>query len=313
MNKLFKLVLLFLIIGFVGLYTSSKYYYERSMQATIAEIYLKVTKIRKWSSEEMETWLKERKEMEEEPYILPEGIEAFAFSNMPVLNFNKEGKGELVIYIHGGTYLHHVDPFHIRFVKKLIEQTDAKVLLPVYPKAPKHDFKEAYEKVLELYNKISKDSDVVLMGDSAGGGFVLGLAQELDRLKFKEAKSLIVMSPWVDLTMENLGIEKYQKVDPWLNSKTALPTAKAWANGTDLKDPKLSPIYGNLKALKNLTIFTGTRDILYPDIQVLADKLKEENIDFEYIIGKNLNHVYPLFPIPEGQEAIDKIAKILEK
>lgn len=111
--------------------------------------------------------------------------------------------------------------------------------------------------------------------------------------------------------MENSEILVYEKVDPWLKYSKSIPTAKSWSGGEDLKDPRLSPIYGNLKALKNLTIFVGTRDILYPDIKLLADKIGNENVNL--IVEKNLHHVYPLFPIPEAKKSINMIKDILNE
>ncbi|CAM3164921.1 alpha/beta hydrolase [Streptobacillus felis] len=312
MNKIYKLIAVLIVLSIVGIYISSKYYYERSFMATIAEIYLKVTKYGNVTQEEMEAWLKEREEMEEKPYELPKGYEDILItegSGMKLLNLNPDGKGEVVLYLHGGSYLHDPDPNHFKFLNKLIPSTDIKVILPVYPKAPKNTFKYAYEKVIELYKEMSKDKSVILMGDSAGGGFVLGLAQEIKRLNLREPKKLIVISPWVDLTMENPDILVYEKVDPWLKYSKSVPTAKSWSGGEDLKDPRLSPTYGDISALKNLTIFIGTRDILYPDVKILADKVKDVNL----IIGKNLNHDYPFFPIPEAKEAINQIIRIVNE
>ncbi|WP_415669326.1 alpha/beta hydrolase fold domain-containing protein, partial [Streptobacillus ratti] len=298
----------------LGVFLSSKFYYKRSVMATVAEFYLKVTEYKKVSQEETEIWLKEKNEMEEETYKLPkeyENIPIIEYMGMQVLHLNEKGKGDKVIYLHGGSYVHEPDPNHLKFLNKLIKRTDISVILPVYPKAPKHNFKEAYDKVIELYKEISKDNDVVLMGDSAGGGFVLGLTEELKKLNIKSPKKLIVISPWVDLTMENPDILTYEKVDPWLKYSKLTVAAKYWSGGENLKDSRLSPIYGDVSALKNLTIFMGTRDILYPDVMLLSDKMRKENVEFNLVVRENLIHDYVFFPIPEAQEAIDMIVDIL--
>lgn len=314
MIKIFKIIIILFIVFFLGIYLSS-YYYQRSFLASVAEIYLKVINYDNVTEKQMEEWLKDRAKMEDIVYELPKGYDDVLIENkfeMQTLYLNNNGKGNKVLYLHGGSYLHHLDPNHLKFLYKIIEKTDVRVVIPIYPKAPQHGFLEAYEKVINLYKEISKEDNIILMGDSAGGGFILGLAQEIKKLSLKNPKKLIAISPWVDLSMENPEIKIYQKVDPWLKFSKALPTARAWAKGTDLKDSRLSPIYGDLTALNDLTIFIGNRDLLYPDTKLLSEKLTLNNIKHELIIGNNLNHVYPLFPIPEAKEAIDKISEILQ-
>ena len=315
-GKRIGILVIILVIFLTGLAVFSKLYYKRSLQASLAEWYLKFT-VTHVSSQEMEKALSERKAMPEEAYVFPEdtkmkgGVEKADFEGMPVLYFNKSGKGKKILYLHGGSYLHHPDPHHFAFLNQLIEKNDAKVILPVYPKTPKHDFAETYELVTKLYQEISKEEEIVLMGDSAGGGLILGLAQYINDLDLKEPLGIISFSPWLDLAMENPEIKEYEKVDPWLRLASSLPIAKSWANGTDLKDYRISPTFGNLQGFRNLTIFTGTREILYPDIMLFTDKLKAKGVDFQLIIGEGLNHVYPLFPIPEGAEAIEQVAEIM--
>lgn len=311
MKKVVKLFFLCIILILIFL----RLYYNRSIRASIAEVYLKFT-IKKLGKEEMENLLIKRAEKNPSEYVLNPNLKNISeskYGKMKVLTINKNGKGKLIYYLHGGSYLHDPDPYHFKMLNKIVEKTDAVVVMPIYPKAPWYDFKDAYNNVLGLYREISQKSDVVLMGDSAGGGFALGLISEINRLKLKKEKMTILISPWLDLTMTNPKIQEYQKVDPWLNSDSLKVAAKFWAKGANLKDPRLSPIYANLSLYKDVVIFTGTRDILYPDILLFSEKLNEKNIDHKLIVGKNLNHDYPLFPIPEAKNAIDMIISIIKK
>lgn len=317
MKKYLKIIVIVLSVLFLLitiLFFFSKFYYKRSLQATLAEIYLKLT-IKHYNGEELEQWLAEKKAEPEKIYEIPKnlkitgGIEVKSFKEMPVLYMNQEGKGKTIIYLHGGSYLHDPDPHHFSFLEKLIKKTDAKVIFPVYPKAPKHDFLESYHLITSLYEELQEN--VILMGDSAGGGFAFGLAMYFNEKGLRAPKGIITLSPWIDLTMENPEIELYRKVDPWLRKVPGNPIANSWANGADLRDYRLSPIFGDMKQLPPSLIFVGTREILYPDIAILAQKLKDANSSCELIIKEGMNHVYPLFPIPEADEAIDKITEEL--
>ena len=82
-------------------------------------------------------------------------------------------------------------------------------------------------------------------------------------------------------------IKKYIKKDPLLHVDTLLADAKSWAGDADLSDWKVSPLYGEMKNLPQVLLFSGTRELLYPDIALLAEKLREANVKTEFKIGKN--------------------------
>ena len=151
------------------------------------------------------------------------------------------------------------------------------------------------------------------MGDSAGGGLALGLSLYFAKKKLPVPDKLILLSPWIDLKMDNPKIEEYLDIDPMLKIDELRVDAAYWANGKNLKDYRLSPIYGDLSVLKDVTVFCGTHEIFYPDMLRFMDKLKENKVKHKLYVGEGLNHVYPAFPIPEADEAIEKIARIIKR
>ena len=197
---------------------------------------------------------------------------------------------------------------------KIAQETDAEVIIPDYGLAPFYTYKDSYELLTKLYTDYvaeNPDKDIYIMGDSAGGGLALGLVQDFVQNNITLPKGLILLSPWVDLTMSNPDIKKYIKKDPLLHVDTLLADAKSWAGDADLSDWKVSPLYGEMKNLPEVLLFSGTRELLYPDIALLAEKLREANVKTEFVIAKNLNHVYPAFPIPEATKAISKIVEFV--
>lgn len=77
-----------------------------------------------------------------------------------------------------------------------------------------------------------------------------------------------------------------------------------------MDDWHISPIYGDLSELKNVTIFVGTRELFYPDDTLLYDKLKN-NPNVKLYVGEGQNHVYPVYPTIEGRIALEQIADIV--
>ena len=122
---------------------------------------------------------------------------------------------------------------------------------------------------------------------------------------------LILLSPWVDVSMDNEQIREYESVDPFLKVTPLRDCAEQWKGELDIHDWHVSPIYGDLKGLRNVTVFVGTAGIFYPDITKFFGMLDKDPSN-ELIVGEEMNHVYPLFPIPEAKPAVDKIIRTIQ-
>ncbi len=184
-----------------------------------------------------------------------------------------------------------------------------------YPLAPIHSYQDSYKLLTKLYLELLDyypNKKIIFMGDSAGGGLALGLAEYFKSIKLPQPYSLILLSPWIDLKMDNPEIENYVDLDPMLKRDSLSIDANYWANGTPLEDYRLSPINGDITGLPHIALFVGTHEILYPDIIKFYNILQANNISSELHIGEGLNHVYPAYPIPEGEEAIQQIIKIIK-
>ncbi len=295
---------------------------ERSTSAAIFEKVLKNVIIPKGSTI-TEVMLEYKKfKGKQKKYSLPiffkmqDTIETVSVEDMQLFYINVESQSnELIIYLHGGAYVNEILPFHWIMLDKLAKQLDCTFIIPDYPLAPIHSFEESYEKLTVLYQKVLKyysNKKIILMGDSAGGGLALGLSLYWANLALPQPDKLILLSPWLDLTMNNPEIDKFMDVDPSLKKDELIVDANYWANGTDLKDYRLSPIYGDFSALKEVVLFVGTHELFYPDVTLLYEKLKEKNIKVELNIGQGLNHVYPAFPIPEADEALRHIVEMIK-
>lgn len=153
------------------------------------------------------------------------------------------------------------------------------------------------------------------MGDSAGGGFALGLAYKLRDDGVTQPKDIILVSPWLDLNINNTDISEYDDSDPLLSSWELSKIGEIWANGEEnMNNPYVSPIFGDMQGLGRITMFTGTREIFYPDIMKFDKLLTDANIEHITIIVKGQNHVYAVMPtavIPEGKEARKIINNII--
>lgn len=215
-----------------------------------------------------------------------------------------------VFYCHGGSYVHDFTYFHWRFLRKLMERTGAVVAATGYRLAPYGSWEDAFRLILPRYVRYAKEHPekrLILMGDSAGGGLAAALALELLRRGERAPDELILLSPWMDVTVSDPAVDAFALKDPWL-TPTLRACGKWWAGKADVRDPRVSPLYGPVEGLRHVTVFVGTREILNPDGVKLFARLDHAG-DNELIVGEGMFHVYPLLPIPEAEKAMDKLVE----
>lgn len=288
----------------------------KSIMSTILAAGFKLKK--KLTAEETEAEMKLLLQRDETPSPHPKLLQTryTENSNGGIFYANEETTSKYAIfYMHGGGYIHDFSLFHWLFLTMLIKATDAAVIAPAYRLVPYATWKEAFDLIIPAYEEYIESNPgkkIILMGDSAGGGLALALAEQMKLDGIRMPDELILLSPWVDAAMENPDVEIYQDEDPWLSVPWLKVCGRYWAGDKDPHDFHISPINGDLKNLGNVTIFSGTKEVFYPDLKKFYDLVKDDGSN-ELIIGKDMMHVYPLMPIPEAKPARDLIfRKILQ-
>ena len=187
---------------------------------------------------------------------------------------------KVVLYFHGGSYMAEASKAHWQFISDLANDAGVTVIMPDYPLTPKYDYEDVFKMIEPFYQELIKKVDnnnLVIMGDSAGGGLGLALEEKLGEQGIEMPAQTILISPWLDVKLENPEIEKYEEKDKELN-KEALKLAGIAYSKDEGENYLVSPIKGNLKNLKNITIFIGTNDILNPDTKLLKEKATQQGV-----------------------------------
>lgn len=211
------------------------------------------------------------------------------------------------LYLHGGAYVSEIATQHWALISRMAD-AGVRVDVPLYGLAPRHTYRDAYPFVTTVYQELLAEveaSAITVVGDSAGGGLALGLAQTLGQAGVPQPRRLILMSPWLDLTVSNPDIGTVD--DPWLSPPGLIEAGKAWAGGDDPTGPRLSPGNGVLAGLAPMDVYVGTREIVLPDALLLRDRAAAEGAELELTICEGAVHVYPLIPAPEGRAAAREI------
>ena len=208
---------------------------------------------------------------------------------------NERKSEKVILYLHGGSYVAETSSNHWRFLERLVKDTNATIILPDYPLTPKYTYKDVFTMITPLYKEIIEEvptTNLILMGDSAGGGMSLALLEKLSQEKIEMPYKTILISPWLDVRLENPEIDKIQKYDKDLNKETLKIAGIAYAGEDGMNSYLVNPIDGDLSKLKNVTIFTGTYDILNPDVHVLEEKAQKANVELKIKEYDGAGHIW---------------------
>ncbi len=251
------------------------------------------------------------------PSWLLRGIDVTAVDGygFPVYDLRVAGEtpSRTLLYVHGGGYVSHTDTMHWRYAARLARRFGLRVVVPVYPLAPEHTWRDSREEMLRLFEQVAIESSggVVLAGDSAGGGFALALAQQIAARPGPQPTQLVLISPWVDLTDATPGTKEAAARDPWLKLSKLRLFGQWWAGDDDVDRPEVSPLNGDLSKLPRALMWCGTRDLLQPQCRLLSERASAQGWDLTYVEEPGLIHVYPILPVPEARRALAELTDFL--
>lgn len=215
-----------------------------------------------------------------------------------------------VLYVHGGSYISEISSQHWTLIERLAA-TGARVEVPIFGLAPVHTYRDAYPLLGLVYDELTHAepaTPITIMGDSSGGGLALGFTQTLIGQDTPMPSRLTLIAPWVDLTLSNPDIKQIEPHDPWLSRPGLVEAGRAWAGGDDPTHPRLSPLYGEVTGLPPTDIVVGTRDILYPDVIRLRDRLSAAGVPVRLAQEPGAFHVHVLLPLSSGRRAAAALA-----
>ena len=222
-----------------------------------------------------------------------------------VLTPKGEKKSDMVIlYLHGGSYMGAMTNEHWNLYKDLINDLGCTIVAPDYPLTPKYNYKDVENMMYPFYEmfveKINTEN-FVFMGDSAGGGLALSITQKAGENNLKLPKRLILISPWLDVRLENPEIDEVQKRDPVLFKPTLKLAGEIYAGDDGIDDTFVNPIDGYIGNLPEITIYTGTNDILNPDVYKFKERLNNNGINIDIRETQGAVHIW-ILERQEGKE-----------
>jgi acetyl esterase/lipase len=225
-------------------------------------------------------------------------------------------KRRRVVYLHGGCYVYEIVKEHWWFCASIAQRVGCAVTVPIYPLAPEHEVGAVLAMVREAYRQAATSADeMAVMGDSAGGGMALALAQLLrdEEPALAQPAEIVLLSPWLDVAMTNPEIAEVDRIDPWLAAPGLAHAGRLYAGDADPKsDPRVSPLHGDLSRLGRISVVIGTRDVLLPDTRALVARARSAGTRVRAFEHAGMVHDFMLVPfLPEAKVAKATIATLL--
>jgi len=215
-----------------------------------------------------------------------------------------------VVYLPGGGYVNPPSIFHWWFIARLVKTLRLACTVPLYPLAPEHGCDTGIGFAGEAYRRVVGEhgaQNLLVMGDSAGGGLALAMLQQT---KIMPA-GLVLNAPWLDASVSDPSQPEIERTDWLLNRFTLRTWGTWWAGSRDLRDPLVSPLFGDLSHLPQTLLFCGSADILVADARRLTAAAPGK---VRYIEQQGLMHVYPLMPfLPEARRAWTELERFVDR
>lgn len=227
-------------------------------------------------------------------------IKTYEYMQRNVFTITRKNQGEendvkYILYFHGGSYVAEATQNHWDFLENIVKDTGYIVIMPDYPLTPKYNYKDVYSMVEPLYKEIIDkvgNDNVMIMGDSAGGGLALGLYEKLAEETILLPAKTILISPWLDVKLENEQIKEIEKKDTILNKEALKIAGIAYAGEDGINSYLVNPIEGDLSKLENIKVFIGTDDILNADCHLLEENAKKVNGNVEIKEYEKAKHIW---------------------
>ncbi len=223
----------------------------------------------------------------------------------------------VILYLHGGGYVSGSPSTHVAITARLAKEAQARIFALDYRLAPEHPFPAQIEDAWAAYwwlltEQGVKPTQIIVAGDSAGGGLTVALLLALRDAGMPLPAGAVCLSPWLDLTLSGATIAINEPTD-FLNFDILHASAQMYANGYDLRHPLISPLYADPAGLPPLLIQAGSAEMLLDDSRRFAQRAREAGVDVQLEVWEYMVHVWHFTWMlePKARQAIAQIGRFV--
>jgi acetyl esterase/lipase len=246
-------------------------------------------------------------------------VEKKMFAGVPGVTFRPKKNlrdDKLIVYLHGGGYCFGSSlTSHRMGLTTMCKITNVVCHSIDYRLAPENPYPAALDDAVASWRHIvekNPDMEIILAGDSAGGGLSLALMMYLRDNGERLPDSAVLFSPWTDLNCESETYTTKAKADPMFIHHMTKDCARYYVpQSIDKNEPYISPAYGDFNGLPRILVMTGGNEILLDDSRAIGKSAAEAGVDIEVDIWPTMFHDWWLFGnfIPETKQCLKKMSE----
>ena len=226
--------------------------------------------------------------------------------------------GKLLLYLHGGAYVIGGCDMHRQLVSHVARAGRIRTLVPEYRLSPEHKFPAAIDDSVAIYRSLldmgMKPQDIIIAGDSAGGGLTVATLLALRDAGDPLPAAAVLLSPFLDVTGSGDSMQTRAEQDPWFSPDDLPIIADHYCEPHQRRFPLVSPVFADVEGLPPMFIQVGDDEILLSDSERLADACVAAGIDVELQVWPEMWHVFQFCTrkMPESRQAIDKMGNYIQ-
>jgi acetyl esterase/lipase len=231
-----------------------------------------------------------------------------------------EHRNKLLLHVHGGCYVFYPGESGTSEAILMAGLGHFNVVSVDYRMPPEGYFPAALDDAMNVYKEALKThdpKDIAVFGTSAGGALVLEMMLRAKQMGLPMPGAIAPGTPMADVTKTGDTFYTNEMVDNVLVSRSGFCDAATvvYAHGHDLKDPLLSPVYGDMHGFPPAILTTGTRDLLLSNTVRVHRKLRQAGIDAQLEVFEGQSHAQYQFDdrAPETKEAFGEITAFFDK
>ncbi|MFX1569303.1 MAG: alpha/beta hydrolase [Promethearchaeota archaeon] len=255
-------------------------------------------------------------------------LEEIQIGNISAENYmlnSDDSNSTVMLYLHGGGYFSGSIISYRRFVSILCKKLNLNAYSINYRLAPEDPYPAGLDDAFFVYKWLLEEKsipaeNVIIMGDSAGGGLTLALLHRIGIQNLPQPKAAICLSPWTDLTLSSETYKTKVEEDVFFNEKNMESSAKAYLQTHSPENPEISPIFADFNGFPPIFLQVGTREMLLDDSLIIAEKMKKQGVSVTVDLWEGMFHAFLVFSAipfigkltPEFRKALKNVRKFVD-
>ena len=246
-------------------------------------------------------------------------MRATTLGGVPVVEIEVDGTGgdAVILYLHGGAYTMGSAAAAAGLASELGRRARTRVVSVDYRLAPEYPYPAALKDAIAAYRGLLESGvepeDVVIAGESAGGGLAIALVSVLAEHGLPQPACTVVLSPWADLTLSGESVVLKGAVDPSVDANGLRRRAADYVGSADPRDPHLSPVFADLHGTAPLLVQVGGNEVLLDDATRLAASAARAGVEVTLEVTPDVPHVFQAFAeiLEEGDRALERAGRFI--